>query len=157
MQVITPPGVPSMSTWGSIYRGNHGVTVTMSIMPPYNHYVLILHSHGSLWSFSIYKYFCARPIQTRHVSLIGTASSKDLRQLAIFDMTFGVSRRVIGPSLGSKPPTMCEMVPSYKNVGGMLIIMLYAKVKMRGGALLGNSLLPSSYTPNKSFMELILT
>jgi hypothetical protein len=43
---------------------------------------------------------------------------------------------------------MCEIVPSYKNDGRMLIIMLLVKVKVRGGTLSGNSLLPLSRTPN---------
>jgi hypothetical protein len=67
-------GIPSKSTWGSIYRGVKKVIITMAVMPPFNHYILTLHSLGSLWPFNIYKYFCALPIAARHMSPIFTAS-----------------------------------------------------------------------------------
>jgi predicted CDP-diglyceride synthetase/phosphatidate cytidylyltransferase len=40
------PSVSSMSTWGSIYRGVKKVIITMSVMLPFNYYILRLHSHG---------------------------------------------------------------------------------------------------------------
>jgi hypothetical protein len=45
MQTITSPGVPSMST-GGLFIGRSRVAVAMFVMPPFNHYILTLHSHG---------------------------------------------------------------------------------------------------------------
>jgi hypothetical protein len=48
---------------------------------------------------------------------------------------------------------LCDIMPSGKKNGGVLIIMLSAKVNARGGALSGNYWLPSFHIPNSSLSQ----